>query len=296
MVPFPPLEWHNDKGGSLNAIEKVRKMPDGNGLILPRIREEFNPWNVNEWEKKKKWALYIGGFAGDGAKGLKAKHAVALGFAGAMIKGALYFMGMHPDDADTVHRGALDDTTRKQPADKIYDPKFHEEALEKAALKVTHYEDYPLREDEKIPIGRIQTAAEMLKEAAGIIPAAIEAGKAFGEVVEQLKKNGVYPDAKNEYYVFTKIVDDPMKFRKIKYYAGDAGKEFLKKLHAAHIIAYELAPEAYKERSAVEPYLTEEEKKETEKMAEEWKRFAREKIKGHIKKGIEWYRNVKPLL
>ncbi len=80
----------------------------------------------------------------------------------------------------------------------------------------------------------------MLKEAAGIIPAAIEAGKAFAEVAERLKKNGMYPDAKNEYYVFTKLVDDPMKFRKIKYYAGDAGKEFLKKLHVAHIIAYEL--------------------------------------------------------
>ena len=106
----------------------------------------------------------------------------------------------------------------------------------------------------------------------------------------------MYPDAENEYYVFTKLVEDPLKFRKIKYYAGDAGKEFLKKLHAAHIIAYELAPEAYKERSAVEPYLTEEEKKEAEKMAEEWKRFARKKIEEPLKKGLEWYRNVKPLL
>ncbi len=128
MVPFPQLEWHNDKGGALNATEKVRKIPDGNGLILPRIREELNPWKAGDWETKKKWALYMSGSAGGGAKGLEAKHAVALGFAGAMIKGALYFMGMHPDDAYMVHKGALDDTTRNQPVEKIYDLKFHEEA------------------------------------------------------------------------------------------------------------------------------------------------------------------------
>ena len=280
MVPFPSVRGSKDEYGAVRADAKIRENPDGKGLILPRIKEEFHPYkNPNEKERRA-WANLTSGIVGDGARGLEEKHAAVFGLAGAIIGNALYFMGMHPDDAYAVYKGALDDTTRKQPVEKIYDPKFHEEALDHAMIRIIDERRHYLGPRATVSLEERAIGAKMLHEAAGIIPAAIEAGKAFGEVVERLKKNGTYPDAKSVYQVFERLVDDPLKFRKIKYYAGDAGKEFLKKLHAAHIIAYELAPDVYKERSAVEPYLTEEEKKEAEKMAEEWKRFAR----GHLEK------------